>query len=365
VDFSSTEHPISWFRDRYRDGTLIIKPPYQRKPVWADRQKNSLIESILMRLPVPEVFIQQSTTAEGETTYAVVDGQQRTRAVLQFIGSELDPKEEEHNKFALDKVSASSLWRNMRFADLSEDDRKGFFGYRFSVRYLNTDSDDEIRDMFRRLNQFLTPLNAQELRNAIYTGPFIRLVEELANDDYWAENGIVPARSIRRMGDLQFVSELLIGIMHGPQGGSATIVDQYYAQYEDYDAEFPGQRQARRRFVDTLDEVKTILPRIGESRWSNMTDYYSLFVAMAYLLGSRPKALSPSARARIRRALTEFAEQVESKLASADAKVPVAVRRYVEAAQRGANDKARRAQRHAALVGVMRPYFAERSTRSS
>jgi hypothetical protein len=356
MEFSSTEHPISWFRDRYRDGSLEIRPPYQRKPVWADRQKCSLVESILMGLPVPEVFIQQVTSAEGDTTYAVVDGQQRTRTVLQFVGAELDPSEEEHNKFALDKVSATSPWRNKTFADLEEEDRKRFFGYRFSVRYLHTDSDDEIRDMFRRLNQFLTPLNAQELRNAIYTGPLIRLVEELADDDYWAENGIISARSIRRMGDLQFVSELLIGVMHGPQGGSPAIVDQYYKQYEDYEDTFPGQRQSRRRFTDTLETIKAVLPNISQARWSNVTDYYSLFVAIAHQL--RSKTFSASST-KFRRALLQFAEQVDVKLGDADAKVPTPVSRYVAAAQRGANDKARRAQRHAVLVMLTDPFFAD------
>src|SRR5207249_10762674 len=108
MDFHSTEQTISWFRDRYREGSLEIRPPYQRKPVWVGRQKCYLIESILMGLPVPEIYVQQTTSADGSTTYAIVDGQQRIRTVLQFIGSDADPEEQAYNKFVLDKLDASS-----------------------------------------------------------------------------------------------------------------------------------------------------------------------------------------------------------------------------------------------------------------
>lgn len=52
------------------------------------------------------------------------------------------------------------------------------------------------------------------------------------------------------MKDIEFASELLIGVIHGPQGGSAKNIDKYYARYEDYDDEFPGQRVAVRRFEE-------------------------------------------------------------------------------------------------------------------
>jgi hypothetical protein len=241
MTFDSSVQTIAWFRDRYREGNLKIKPPFQRKPVWVARQKCYLIESILRGLPVPEIYIQQTTTPEGQTTYAVVDGQQRVRTVLQFVGSEQDPEEADYNKFTLDKLDPSSDWANADFAGLTVDQKRTFYGYKFVVRYLNTDSDDEVRDMFRRLNKFLTPLKPQELRNATYSGPFVALVLQLADNEYWAENRIVTPAAIRRMNDVEYVSELMIGVLHGPQGGSAAIVDSYYQQYEDYEDLFPDQ----------------------------------------------------------------------------------------------------------------------------
>ncbi len=355
MDFNSSVQAISWFRDIYREGNLEIKPPFQRKPVWAIRQKCYLIESILMNLPVPEIYIQQTTTAEGKTTYAIVDGQQRIRTVLQFIGSENDPQEQEYNKFVLDKIDPNSPWRNITFAELPDEKKKAFYGYKFAVRYLNTENGDEVRDMFRRLNKFLTPLKPQELRNAMFSGPFVELVLKLSNDEYWSENRIVGPAAIRRMGDVEFVSELLIGTMHGPQGGNAKTLDDYYKQYEDYEDEFPGQPRAERLFNRTLEKIQIILPNIKECRWGNKTDFYTLFVSIAALLRSKQ---IPSARHNaLKKALLQFAKDIDERLGDDSAQVSDHAVKYVRAVEKGANDKKRRADRQAAFIDITGHYF--------
>ena len=353
MTFDSSVQTIAWIRDRYREGNLKIKPPFQRKPVWVARQKCYLIESILRGLPVPEIYIQQTTSPEGQTTYAVVDGQQRIRTVLQFVGSEEDPEEAVYNKFTLDKLDPSSVWANVSFAELTPDQKRTFYGYNLVVRYLNTDSDDEVRDMFRRLNKFLTPLKPQELRNAAYSGPFSVLVLQLADNEYWAENRIVTPAAIRRMNDVEYVSELMIGVLHGPQGGSAAIVDSYYQQYEDYEDLFPDQKRMQRVFDNTLQIIQTVLPDIKGTRWSNKTDFYTLFVAVASILrslrASGPAKVSYKSTT-IRKALEAFAVDVDTRVGNEDASVSQNVIEYVRAVEKGANDKARRAERHRVVM---------------
>jgi hypothetical protein len=361
MNFDSSTQNIAWFRDRYLETNLTIKPPYQRKPVWAARQKCYLIESILKGLPVPEIYIQQTTTAEGKTNYAIVDGQQRIRTVLQFIGSETDPAEQDYNKFVLDKLPTGSSWRNLTFNELPDETKKTFYGYKFAVRYLNTESDDEVRDMFQRLNRYLTPLKPQELRNATFTGPSVKLVLGLADGEYWAENRIVTPAAIRRMSDVEFVSELLIGALHGPQGGSPAAIDAYYEQYEDYDDEFPEQRRGELLFDQTLNLIQRILPNIKATRWANKTDFYTLFVALAALI--RSKTLPTSKIAQVRAALENFAGDVDQRLADPNAGVTQDAISYARAHEKGANDKMRRAHRHAALSNVIGGWFKEKNKR--
>lgn len=362
MEFNSSVQNIGWFRDRYLEGTLKIKPRYQRKPIWTPKQKCYLVESILLDLPVPELYIQQTTSPQGESTYAVVDGQQRVRSVLQFVGAEIDPLEQEHNKFSLDKLTNNSPWKNVVFSELSDEQKRKFFGYKFAVRYLNTDSDQEVRDMFERLNKYLSPLRAQELRNATYTGPFIKLAEDLADKEYWAENRIVTAASIRRMTDIEFMSELLIGVMHGPQGGSAKVIDDYYKQYEDYEDQFPNQQRVQRLFDETLRMVQLIFPEIKSTRWGNKTDFYTLFVALASLL--RTSDIRPASIKKMRLSLARFAGEIDLRLANEEASVSKFAVDYVRAVEKGANDKKRRADRQAALIAILEQFFKTRQKKS-
>jgi hypothetical protein len=361
MEFNSTEQTIGWFRDRYAEGSLTIRPPYQRKPVWKARQKCYLIESILMGLPIPEIYVHLIVSADEKVIYAVVDGQQRIRTILQFIGAEQDPEEQEYNKFALDMLPPSSTYYNLTYARLTEENRRKFIGHRLAVRTLTTGNEDEIREMFTRLNKYLTPLKAQELRNATYSGPFLRLVSRYADDQYWTENRIVTTEAIRRMGDVEFVSELLIGLLHGPQGGSSSIIDEYYAQYEDYEDEFPEQKTVAKLFEETLKSMQQILPDIKGTRWGNKSDFYSLFVGLGSLLATGnvlPKNLKP-----VRDALIQFAGVVNLRRLDENANVSKETRDYLQAVEKGANDKSRRAERHAIIVRLLEPFFVPKRPR--
>ncbi len=328
--------------------------------MWTGRQKCSLIESVLLHLPVPEIFIQQTVKSTEEVEYGIVDGQQRIRAIIQFIGAESTPGEVEFNKFVLDKLTAESKWYNMTFADLSDEDKKAFYGYKFAVRYLNDFTDAEIRDMFRRLNRFLTPLNSQELRNATFEGPFMKLSLHLAEDEYWSENKIVSPRMIRRMTDVEFVSEMLFGVLHGPQGGNSPVIDSYYAMYEDFDEEFPEQRKAEHLFGEAMECIKRLLPDIKGNRWSNRSDFYSLIVVLAQLL--RAHELPSGKMAQLRAALLDFAGEVDRRLTDEHAKVDREVVEYVAAVQKGPNTKQRRGKRHEILASLIQAYLKPRSS---
>ena len=353
MKFSSTEETVGWFRDRFVEGSLMIKPPYQRKPVWLLRQKCHLVESVLKGLPIPELFVQRSTDEEGNSTYSVVDGQQRIRALLQFVGADTTEDQLEFDKFVLDKLEVHADWYGKAFEDLTSPERRSFYGYSLAVRYLDTDDDTELKDMFRRLNRYTVPLKPQELRNATYEGPFAQLATRLAEDhtDFLAENRIVTAAAIRRMGDVELIAELLIGLMHGPQGGSAASIDSYYETYEDFDDEFPGQRRTSRLFGLTLDSIGHMLPDLRDWRWSNKTDFYSLFVALGSLASSKNDMTAN--KQTVRSSLLKLATDVDRRLADDEAKVSKAAAQYVRNVQRGANDKARRAERHAALLSVL------------
>ena len=351
---ASRPQSISWFQEQYKLGRLTLRPPFQRKPVWLQKQRSALIESILLDVPIPEVYVQVSQAEDGSEQFGVVDGQQRLRTILQFIGLERaeDQEGDDHNFFALDALPTGSPHRGILFADIIAEPRRQFYRYEICVRFLYTDSLAEVEDVFKRLNKFTMPLKAQELRNATFHGPFAKLSERLADDDYWAVNRIVSPAAIRRMTDIEMMSDLLIGLLHGPQGGSAKIIDGYYEQYEQYEDQFPEQDRVRKEFEATLHLIQRLFPEIAKTpRWGNRADFYTLFLALASF--ARTSQILRSKEKNVRHGLIQFAEGVSARLEKPSANASAEVRQYARAIEKGSNDKARRADRHEALLKTL------------
>lgn len=349
--FDANMQTIAWFKQQYDAGALELRPPYQRKPVWSARNKCNLIETILMGWPVPEIYVQATPSASGDMTYAIVDGQQRIRTVLQFIGLEQEDAEQHWNKFSLDKLKDDSPFYDLEFEKMKDREKKALFAYRFTVSWLNTDDDNLVRSMFIRLNKFSMPLKPQELRNSMFQGPFLKLSELLADDEYWATNRIVSPANIRRMGDIEFVSDLLIGVIHGPQGGGPKIIDDYYQKYEDFDEEFPEQALARETFTRAWTLVKEALPDIAATRWRNKNDFYTLFVALSARLATQ--SFKAEHLPELTKALTSFAGQIDDLRKGALSKAGKNARQYFDAVEKGANEKSRRGERHNILLELL------------
>src|SRR6266545_3592480 len=197
----TTNRTISWFKRANDNGELQMKPPFQRNPVWITPQKSYLIDSILNGYPVPELYMQEFIDEQGNERHVVVDGQQRIRACLEFIEGRFSLNEEE-----------TPTWGNMKFEDLSPD--------------------EEIRGIFQRINKNVVALNAQELRQATYWGPFLKTMQEVSNYSYWSTSGVFTPLNIRRMMDIEYVSELSIATLHGHQNKKETL-DKYYLEYEE------------------------------------------------------------------------------------------------------------------------------------
>lgn len=354
MEFSSSKQTIAWFKDRNMEGSLALKPSYQRNPVWMARQKCFLIESVLKGIPIPEVFVQSSTDENGTSEYAVVDGQQRIRALLQFVGADGDADQLEYDKFTLDKLEATSDWYGKSFDDLSTADKKKFYSYELAVRYLTSDSEEDMKEMFRRINTFTAALKPQELRNATYGGPFAQLAIKYADDygDFLTENRTITAAAIRRMTDVEYVAELLIGLLHGPQGGQSSTIDDYYKQYEDNEEEFPRERGVRKSFLRTMTQIEEYLPDLRDTRWRNKSDFYSLFVALASAWESGE--IVGSGMPSVAAAVKELGREVDKRQEDENAHVSKEAHDYYRNVIRGANDKGRRASRHKALLAVMR-----------
>jgi hypothetical protein len=179
VVYQTNNFLLPQIRTLITDGQIInMRPEYQRRLRWNDKQKSKLIESLLLNIPIPSVFL-----FEGEAArYEVMDGQQRLTTIKEFM----------NNEFRL--TSLGVLWplNKMIYTECPPRIKRGLDRAVISAVVLLLESDAEIpsaalagrhdirRFIFERLNTGGTRLNAQEIRNAIYPGPFSDAIVDMA-----------------------------------------------------------------------------------------------------------------------------------------------------------------------------------------
>jgi hypothetical protein len=164
---------------------LNIRPEYQRRLVW-DRKKQSLfIESLLMNVPIPPVFLFESEL----NRYEVMDGQQRLNAILEFYD----------NRLILAGLETWGVLNGYTYAACPMQIQRTFDRRRISATVLLAEQGegaanaDFIRQqVFERLNTGGITLNAQELRNSLYRGAFNDLIIELAGNRLFNELWNIP-----------------------------------------------------------------------------------------------------------------------------------------------------------------------------
>ncbi len=164
----------------YDDGDLIITPEYQRAYRWHDEQKTRFIESILLGIPIPPIFVAEDDSGRWE----LVDGLQRISTILSFFGklkNDLDNK----NFFKLiDTELTDNYLKDIDVNKLSSKLKRTITRAVCRVEILRWDSEFDMRyELFNRLNTGSSPLKEQEIRNCIFTGSFNKLLHELAENE--------------------------------------------------------------------------------------------------------------------------------------------------------------------------------------
>lgn len=291
---NTTLRNVIWFKQIHQSGELDMKPDFQRNQVWTNKQKSYLIDTILRGYPIPEIYIQELIDIAGMAKYLIIDGQQRIKSILQFM----------EGKYFLNGED-SPEWADMYFDDLSMQDKKKIYEYNFVIRILPEMSEGEIRSIFQRLNRNVVVLNKQELRQATYWGEFISLMNNIANRKAWKKIGAFSQNDVRRMLDVEFISEITVAMLNGIQNKKDKL-DDYYRIYEE---QFDEKDEISEAFEVILGEIIRILPEISYTRWSKKTDFYTLFLVMYENINQLP--LSEEKRSGLYDDLIKFGKEVD------------------------------------------------------
>jgi Protein of unknown function DUF262 len=161
------------------DADQLLIPEFQRRYVWDIKKASKLIESFLLGLPVPGVFLFKERKAPN---FLIIDGQQRITSVVDF------QKEVFNGKTVFRLQGVAPQWENKKYTELTETDRFKFENAVMRatiIQQLKPDDSSSIYHIFERLNTGGVNLNPMEIRQSIGYQPFIAVLRQLNKLDAW------------------------------------------------------------------------------------------------------------------------------------------------------------------------------------
>lgn len=187
VDFDTYDVTVEELVRRVEKNRIEIAPVYQRQFRWDPTRQSRLLESLMLGIPVPPLFMATNLMPDQKNQWEVVDGLQRLLTLVNFIGG-VEARDAARLKdtplLRLTKLEKLSALDGMTFRELPEDIRTSLEDRPVKVIVLNDKSDLQVRfDLFERLNTGGVALTDQEVRECVYRGPFMDMLSALARDE--------------------------------------------------------------------------------------------------------------------------------------------------------------------------------------
>ena len=291
----------------FRDDRLIVNRKYQRKLVWTLAEKQYLIDSLIKDYPIPLILLADASEG-GFTYYEIMDGMQRLNAIFSFIDNAyaLDNKYFDIREFSRAKqaadagafIAASTEINELLPPSVCAD----ILDYQLAVTIFPIETEDQVTDVFGRINSGGRQLSAQEKRQAGMVDDFSMLVRELASeirgdssmerlplsrmpeisidstrtdmgyalkaeDIFWCKQGVLWTKQLRDSEDEEMIVDICASIVLGdPIAKSKDYFDKIYdketSEYENLRREF--YRYGRDRLKEEIKVTLSVLREVIE-----------------------------------------------------------------------------------------------------
>ncbi len=235
---------------RINSSRYIMNPGFQRDYVWGDRRASKLIESCIMRIPLPVIYVAEGS--DGRIT--VVDGLQRLTSFQRFLNDD----------FKLTKLGSDHPLDGQRFSDLSIDLQERVEDTQLTLYILDRNTPSRTRlDIFERVNGGVQ-LTRQQMRNALYYGPGTEWLRSMADDDLFLT---ATARTLRRdtMRDREVINRFAAFQLFGYKDYHTSDMDDFLA-----------------RAIGTMNQEKEQLGRLQLTFTNSMRRNHDLFGVHAF-----------------------------------------------------------------------------------
>lgn len=203
----------------YKDGEMDIHPEFQRVFRWSEPQKTRLIESIMLNIPIPSIFVSQN----DEGVWDVIDGVQRLSTIFQFVGVFKDEDGNLMDPLILQKTDylpsfEGMMWNNEADAEKSftKDQQLAFKRARIDIIIVKKESDPNTKyELFQRLNTGGSKLSDQEVRNCLMimtNRDFYVFLDRLSKNTDFNECITITDRKEDEQFKLELILRLLISL---------------------------------------------------------------------------------------------------------------------------------------------------------
>ncbi|WP_210414280.1 DUF262 domain-containing protein [Leptospira levettii] len=235
VAFDSYDITVKQLYDMILENIIDIAPEYQRHFNWDSKRQSQLIESLLLGIPVPSLYMATNKDASWE----VVDGVQRLTTIINFLHEKTTLTNTKFTKLRLDGLEKLSSINGLTFEELPRSVQLIFQTRPVRVTVLNDRSDFAVRyDLFERLNTGGVTLHPQEIRNCVFLGEFNDFLKECANN--------VNFRSVVKM------------TSNAERSGSyEELVLRFFAYYEDQNEFVHGVTDFLNKYMQRKTKVFT------------------------------------------------------------------------------------------------------------
>lgn len=251
------------------DGELVLNPKFQRGSVWSPQARTYLIDSILRGYPIPKLLLRTEVDRDSRRTIRdVVDGQQRLRTIIDFSSGRLTLGQKAKNLAGL------------KYADLDDELKDQFLSYKLTCEQLLNADDEDVLEVFVRINSYAVPVSEAELRNARFDNEFSDLVKEIAESlrPLWAL-GVISERERVRMVDQSVVAECFAFLSRGViDGGEPDITRFYELSRNRKRDELPSASL----ILEVLAEVASLITELGNEPIIQRPHFLMLAAAVMY-----------------------------------------------------------------------------------
>ena len=242
------EYTIADYCDTIDRREIRVNREYQRSDeVWPRTAQSFLIETVLLDFPVPKLFLHQTSDPRtGRALKEIVDGQQRTRAIYDYF----------RDQYRLTGNVTTPEAQGRRFSELPDDLQTQLRNYGLQFDLFVGATDEEVREVFRRMNSFTVPLNPEEQRHAEFQGEFKWFMRRLSTDyaEALRQIGVFTQKSLVRMQDQKLLTEICAAYWSGIRTTNKRTLDKVYREHDRLpDFPEPEQRELDGRIRRAFD----------------------------------------------------------------------------------------------------------------